>query len=107
MNIAEILKESINPRMLGDLCKIKINFPDADFWIQRNGSEDTIGSIVNEFNPDNIGIKVVDIDKLDPGYLKYALIYLKNAGYFKNQATGMLKLKHIRVDSISQIPIGN
>lgn len=107
MNIAEIIKESTDKLVLKDLCEIRTNFPGADFWIQRKGSEDTVGTVVSEFSPENIGVKVISTDRLDPRYLKYVVMHLKNRGYFKNVASGTLKLKNISADSVARIPIGN
>jgi hypothetical protein len=34
---------------LSELAKIKTNFPEADFWIIRQGSEDKVGSPTRKF----------------------------------------------------------
>ena len=39
---------------LSDLCEIKTNFSDADFWLQRKGSVDTVGTPTKEFHSENI-----------------------------------------------------
>lgn len=62
---------------LGELCDIKINFPDADFWMIAAGSEDTVGTVGKEYRRDYIGIKVIKTDILVPDYLYYLMQYLK------------------------------
>lgn len=37
---------------LSELAKIKTNFPEADFWIIRQGSEDKVGSPTRKFSPE-------------------------------------------------------
>lgn len=88
---------------LSDLCEIKTNFPEADFWLIRKGSEDTVGYPVKEFSPEHIGIKVIATDILLPEYLYYAMLNLYNQGLFKNNSYGSLNLKNIRVDDVKEI----
>ena len=90
---------------LSDLCEIKINFPDADFWLIRKGSEKTVGYPVKEFNPENIGIKVTATDVLLPEYLYYIMLNLYNHGVFENNSVGSLSLKNIRVEDIKNIKL--
>ena len=91
---------------LGDLAYIQTNYPEADFWIVRKGSDKTVGSVTKEFKPQHIGIKVIATETLDPGYLYYALMNIYNQGYFRGKAIGSLNLKHIRVQDVKGIPIG-
>jgi len=88
---------------LSDLCEIRTNFGDVDFWLQRKGSNDTVGTPTKEFNPENIGIKVIRTDILVPDYLYYVLMYHQRAGYFSNISKGTLNLKNIRVEDIKSI----
>jgi hypothetical protein len=88
---------------LSDLCEIKTNFGDADFWLQRKGSVDTVGTPTKEFNPENIGIKVIRTDILVPDYLYYILVYYQSIGYFSNISNGTLNLKNIRTEDIKNI----
>ena len=104
MRIDELLMENTRT-VLGDLACIKTNFPDADFWIRRKGSEDTVGTVCKEFDPECIGVKVTATDVLDPSYLKYIIQYLQMRGYFKLAAKGTLKLKNITVADVSKIPL--
>jgi len=104
--ITAMTNESSSTR-LKDLCTVKTNFPDADFWLQRNGSESTVGTPTKTFSPDNIGIKVTATDVLDPTYLYYMMMHIHNTGYWKPRATGALRLVHIKASDVANIPIGN
>ncbi len=90
---------------LSDLCEIKVNFPDADFWLTRKGSGKMVGYPVKEFNPENIGIKVTATDVLLPEYLYYIMLNLYNHGVFENNSVGSLSLKNIRVEDIKNIKL--
>jgi len=92
---------------LGDVCIFKINFEDADFWIQRKGSETSVGKPTKEYNPENIGIKVKDeyTDNIDSGYLYYYFMFLHQKGVFGPVSHGTLKLKNITISDIKSIPI--
>ncbi len=90
---------------LSDLCEIKTNFPEADFWLIRKGSEDTVGYPVKEYSPEHIGIKVTATDVLLPSYLYYVMLNLYNHGLFKNNSYGSLNLKNIRVEDVRGIRI--
>ena len=102
----EEITESSSAR-LKDLCTVKTNFPDADFWLQRNGSESTVGTPTKTFSPDNIGIKVTATDVLDPAYLYYMMMHIHNTGYWKPRATGALRLVHIKASDVANMPVGN
>jgi hypothetical protein len=91
---------------LSNLCEIKTNFADADFWIVRKGSEMTVGTPTREFAPQHIGVKVVRTDVLVPGYLFYVVMYLHSQGYFQVRCNGTLRLKHILVSDIKGLQVG-
>lgn len=93
--------------VIGDLCDFKLNFPEADFWLIRKGSENVVGKPVREFDPENIGVKVVRTDILDPNYLFYVFMYLQQSGKFINIAHGTLRLKNISIQDIKNIPINS
>jgi len=99
-------KDLLNESRLGDLITAKVNFPDADFWIVRKGSEEKVGMPVKEFNPEHIGIKVTALDILDSKYLYYVMLNIFNNKYFRDKAVGTLRLKNIKVSDILNIPIG-
>jgi hypothetical protein len=91
---------------LGDLCEFKVNFPEADFWLVRKGSDKTVGMPVKEFDSERIGVKVIQTDVLDPQYLYYVFMHLQQSGKFIPLAHGTLKLKNISIRDIKSISIG-
>lgn len=92
---------------IGDICEIKTNFPEADFWLQRRGSIETVGKPIKEYYEENIGIKVRDEfkDKVDPNYLYYYFMFLHQKGVFQPISYGTLKLQNIRLSDIKSIPV--
>lgn len=90
---------------LSEKAEIRTNFPEADFWIIRKGTEDKVGSTTKEFSPEHIGIKVTSDDLL-PDYLYYAMQYIHSTGYYKNLAVGTLSLKNIKVSDVANIRLG-
>lgn len=101
------------PTRLEDICEIRTDFPDADFWLQRRGSEKTIGtpkrflSVSHDINKENIGIKVKPeyTDFVSPEFLYYSLQQLHQQGIFENMAVGSLALKNLRVSEVKKIPL--
>jgi hypothetical protein len=91
---------------LKDVCDIKVDFPEADFWLVRKGSEKTVGTPTKNFSPEHIGIKVTRTDLLVPDYLFYVFMYLQQQGLFAQVSHGTLNLKNIRVSDITDIKIG-
>ena len=90
---------------LEDVCTIKTNFPEADFWMIRKGSANVVGKPVREFSPENIGIKVLRTDLLLPTFLFYAIENMVNQGVFAREATGSLRLVNIRTEMVRKIRI--
>jgi len=92
---------------LGNICTFKINFPEADFWLQRKGSEKTVGMPTKEFFEENIGVKVKEEyeDRVDPNYLYYYFQFLHQQGFFEPISHGTLKLKNITISDIKSIPV--
>lgn len=95
------------PTNLGDLCIIKTNFPDADFWVIRKGSEEKVGEPVKDFNPENIGLKIKEEyeGKIIPSFIFYVVQYIHQLGIFKNLAKGTLRLKHISVNDVKSASV--
>jgi hypothetical protein len=89
---------------LSDVADIKINFPEANFWLTRKGSIKEVGRPTKDFNKEKIGIKVTS-DKIDPNYLFYMFQYLHTKSFFEKEAVGMLNLKNIRVSTIKDIQL--
>lgn len=91
--------------LLKHIADVKVNFQDADFWIQRKGSELTVGTPTHNYSPEHIGVKVTDTSVVLPAYLFYAIQHLHNQGYFKPLARGTLRLQHIKTDDVQNIPL--
>ena len=89
--------------LLSDVCTIKTQFEDADFWVIRRGSLKTVGMPVREYNPEHIGIKVVKTEILIPDYLYYCMVYMHGQKLWEMQATGTLSLVNIRVTDVRKI----
>ena len=93
---------------LGDLCDIRYNMPEADFYIYARGSEKNLGmpSKDSENTEKKIGIKVKDEAKevLDPGYF----MHLHNTQFWQKNGLvyGSLQLKNLRVEDIKNLSIG-
>jgi hypothetical protein len=92
---------------LKDIRSVKTNFSDADFWIQRKGSRETVGTPTKSFSPEHIGIKVENTDILDPQYLFYMFMHLQSSGKFQNLSKGSLSLQHITTYDIGNIILGS
>jgi hypothetical protein len=92
---------------IGDVCEFKTKFEDADFWLQRKGSETTVGKPLKEYSEENIGVKVMDEyrDRIDSNYLYYYFQFLHQQGVFAPIAHGTLALKNVRISDIKTIPV--
>ena len=97
---------------LGDLCDIRYNMPEADFYIYARGSEKNLGmpSKDSENTGKKIGVKVKDEAKevLDSGYLYYLFMHLHNTQFWQTNGLvyGSLQLKNLRVEDIKNLSIG-
>jgi len=91
---------------LKDLCQVATEFPEANFWITRRGSEQSVGSVSKEYNPESFGIGINRPDIIVGDYLYYALMNLHAQGYWRGKAKGVLKLVHIKKSDIEDIVIG-
>jgi hypothetical protein len=88
---------------LSDVATIKTNFPEADFWIVRRGSLNTVGKPSYEFYAESIGVKVIRKDIILPRFLYYCFLNLHAQGKWGALAIGTLKLVSIRVSDVSSI----
>jgi len=97
---------------LGDLCDIKYNMSEADFYIYARGSEKNLGmaSKDSDNTEKKIGVKVKDEAKevLDSGYLYYLFMHLHNTQFWQTNGLvyGSLQLKNLRVEDIKNLSIG-
>lgn len=81
----------------------KTNDPNADFWIQRKGGEDTVGTPHKDFRPESIGI-TVDSEQLVPDYAYYIFQHVQqNLGFWKQRAKGTLNLKNITLRDVKEL----
>ena len=91
---------------LKDVCIFSTEFPDADFWLIREGSADKVGKPVKKYDKDYIGVKVTRTDLLLPDYLYYVFEYLNSQKLLAQLAKGTTDKKHISISDIKEIPIG-
>ena len=97
--------ESVGSTKLGDLCTIKTNFPDADFWLVRRGDGKNVGKPTKQFSPYHVGIKVTATEQLMPQYLYYMMMHLYNQDYWNSRSMGMSNLVHIRTEDVKNIQL--
>lgn len=102
---AQELEEANQYKVLGNLCTVKTNFPDADFYLQRSGTLGNVGKPSLDYSPDAIGVKVEDTEVLLPKFLYYYMMNVHNQGYWKDKAVGSVKLQHIRTADVYNFPI--
>lgn len=83
---------------------VKTNYPEADFWLQRRGSEENVGKPMRKFSEIqgqyNIGIKVPEGMNKEYVYAQLASLYRK--GYWRNKSQGTLKLQNIKVEDVKE-----
>jgi len=84
---------------------VKTNYPEADFWLQKRGSEQNVGKPMRKFSKIqgqyNIGIKVPEGMNKEYVYAQLARLFRK--GYWQIHSYGSLNLQHIRVDDVKKI----
>ena len=84
---------------------VKTDYPEADFWLQKRGSEQNVGKPLRKFSeiqgPYNIGIKVPEGMNKEYVYAQLAALFRK--GYWQRHSYGTLTLQHIRVDDVKEI----
>lgn len=91
---------------LSDICSVRVNFLDADFWVIRVGSKEKVGMPVRSFHSERIGIKVIRNDLVIPDYLFYVFVHIHSQKYFEIFcAQGTLDLVYIKISSVKNIPI--
>ncbi|MEE8615519.1 MAG: hypothetical protein V3T11_09955 [Roseateles sp.] len=90
---------------------VATNMPFADFWLQRRGSDQTVGRVERDtFNVvagriEDIGIRVIRTDIVDARYLSYWFENLWNQGYWRSHNHGTLRLRHITVSDVKNLKI--
>jgi len=85
---------------------VKQALKDAEFFLQRKGSEKTVGSVRKIPNlKEDIGIKVKDPNKIVSKYAEYAFDYLHSKGFWVNKARGTLNLKNLPTSTVAKTSI--
>ena len=98
---------------LGQLCEIKYDLSNADFWLYSRGSEKNLGMPTKDPDSTNkkIGIKVKEEAKhiLDPGYLYYVFMHLHSSQFWQKNGLvyGSLELKNLRIEDIKNLSLSN
>jgi len=92
---------------LKHIVDLKVNNPDADFWLIRKGSEKNVGRPTKEFSPEHIGVTVTRHDLVLPSYLYYLFEYFSQMGIFAELSHGTTNLRNISIKDIKNIPIRN
>jgi hypothetical protein len=93
---------------LSQLAEISSTIDDADFYLRKTGSENSIGDVVKRL-PDGtarsswFGIKLNDLGRkyIDPGYLYYLMMNLKNQKFW--MPMGTLNLVHITKNDVANL----
>jgi len=115
MNFKEWLNENESQGILtlGQVANVGTGMEDADFWIQRKGSESTVGRVIRKpeggpnFTKEYIGVKVRPewAARILPQYLSYLMEHLWTQGVWRKYARGSTKLMSIRTEDVRQCPI--
>lgn len=93
---------------LSQLAEISSTIDDADFYLRKTGSENSIGDVVKRL-PDGtarsswFGIKLNDLGRkyIDPTYLYYLMMNLKNQKFWMPKGT--LNLVHITKNDVASL----
>ena len=88
----------------GDVADIKIDNPDADFWIQRRGSKKNVGRVVTKHSKYDFG---VTLKGGNPKFLVHALDLSRWYKYWRKKfSLGSVGVKHVRKDELLKMDIG-
>lgn len=102
-----IFHESEDSLRLDDVATVKVNDPDADFWIVRRGTAKQVGAPTREFNPEHFGITVKRLDVFKPDYLFYVMMHLHMRGHWRQNAIGTTRLVSIRAKDVRDLVFGS
>ena len=91
---------------------VKTNFPDADFWLQKRGSDKTVGMPKERYDEDatrpntaskyDIGIKINN-SEIDKEHVLEFFWDTYNRRHWEVHSYGSLNLQHIRIDDVKKI----
>lgn len=91
---------------LKKLCDIKLDFPEADFWLKTRGSITIVGTISEIYNAQYIGIKLVKFNSFTVDDIKNYLRKLQQQGYMSHISTGDIFLfREISTKDVANIKI--
>lgn len=79
---------------------IGIGLEGADFYIQRNGLESTVGTPTMAYHKDYFGV-ICNPEVLVLQYAYYVVLPLHQSGKFGAYASGSLALKRIKISTIN------
>ena len=90
---------------LKQIVDLKVNDPDANFWLIRKGSANKVGRPTREYSSEHIGVSVTRPDLVLADYLFYVFEFMANNGVFTQLAQGTTGLKSISVKDLKNIPL--
>jgi hypothetical protein len=90
---------------LKHIVDLKVNNPEADFWLIRKGNANKVGRPTREFSPEHIGVTITRSDLVIPDYLFYVFEHLSNQGVFVSMAQGTTNLQSISIEDLKNIPL--
>lgn len=71
--------------------KIGKGMEDADFWLIAVNTKEKVGTPVEEYSKNHIGVKVLNTEKILPKYMYYHMMNLHNQGYWKQIVRGSVQ----------------
>lgn len=92
---------------LKDIARVSIGDPNADFWVTRRGSEETVGKPTHSFNPEAFAVTITDTERFPSNFVYYMIQWLWSSGYFKPLARGSLRLVGIRKQDLEDVVVNN
>jgi hypothetical protein len=95
----------ITEAQLGDYIRVTTSDPDADFWIERRGSAQTVGRPSRTYLPHGYGITVTDRSRILPDYLYYVFEHLFRSHAWEKIAHGATSLVNLKKGDIEGIAL--
>lgn len=89
--------------IFAEIALVSTKMPDADFWLVRVHDKNTVGKPTREYNPEHIGIQIIETNALDPHFAFYLFEYLWQRGYWRRVATGGTRRQHIKVSDVQAL----
>tara|TARA_R110002020_G_scaffold10828_5_gene41217 strand:- start:9244 stop:10251 length:1008 start_codon:yes stop_codon:yes gene_type:complete len=71
--------------------KVGKGMEDADFWLISVNTKEKVGTPVEEYNKNHIGVKVLNTEKILPKYMYYHMMNLHSQGYWKQIVRGSVQ----------------